>query len=243
MNLATKAHNLLSRMESLPINEIQWLAPLIDHTLLKPEATESQIAQLCSEAVEHGFKTVCVNPFYVSAAVKALRGKGVGVVSVIGFPQGTVPTAEKVREAKQALAEGATELDMVIQLGWLKERKLREVFGDIQAVVEAAGPVPVKAILETSTLSPEEKVMAGSLAKAAGVAFLKTSTGFAPGGATVEDVALLKNIAGDQIEVKASGGIRTLKAALEMVAAGATRLGTSSGLAILGKSPSNSASY
>ena len=243
MNLSENARTLLSRVESLQETETQWLASLIDHTLLKPGTSEAQIAQLCAEAIEYKFKTVCVNPVHVSFAAKLLRGSAVGVVSVIGFPLGTNPTQEKVKEAKQALKDGATELDMVIQLGWLKERKLREVFQDIESVVQAAAAAPVKAILETSTLSQEEKVMAGSLAKAAGVAFLKTSTGFATGGATVEDVALLKNIAGDQIEVKASGGVRTLKSALEMVAAGATRLGTSSGLAILGKSPSNSGSY
>jgi deoxyribose-phosphate aldolase len=213
---------------------LAWLPSLIDHTLLKPEATEAQVLDLCAEALQYRFGAVCVRLHFVKTCAQKLQGSPVKTAAVVGFPTGLEPTAAKVQETKEAVQAGAAEIDMVLQLDWLKAGELQKVYSDIQAVVAAAGSAPVKVILETCLLDREEKIMAGAVAKAAGAAFLKTSTGFSHGGATVEDVALLRRIAGSQTGVKASGGVKNLEDALKMVLAGANRLGTSSGVNILG---------
>jgi len=206
---------------------------LIDHTLLKPEATREQIQKLCAEALTHHFFSVCINPFYVPYAATLLKGSDVSVCTVIGFPLGANSTETKVFETKKAIADGATEIDMVINVGAIKNKEWDLVKKDIEAVVMAAGPKIVKVIFETCLLSNEEKIKASELASQAGAHFVKTSTGFSTGGATLEDVALMKAHILPQMEVKASGGVRDLEAAKAFIAAGATRLGTSSGIAIL----------
>lgn len=213
------------------------LAGLIDHTLLKPEATPEDIITLCRQAKEFRFKTVCINPCYVSKASAELAGTGIGVCAVVGFPLGANDPAVKAAEAAAAVRAGATEVDMVINVGFLKAGLCRQVQSDLEGVVGAArrerpGTV-VKVILETSLLTEPEKVEACRLAVAAGADFVKTSTGFGKGGAAVSDVALLRQTVGPGIGVKASGGIRDLPAALAMLEAGASRLGTSSGVAII----------
>lgn len=209
------------------------LSEYIDHTLLRPEATEDQIRKLCEEAAEFRFKTVCIESKWLTAAQKFLSGTKVLPITVIGFPGGAVPTAQKVEEAKRAGDLGARELDMVLNRGWLAARDHAAVFADVRAVVEAAGKLPVKVILETSELTGAEKIAASALCKAAGAAFVKTSTGFSKSGATVEDVALMRATVGSDLGVKASGGIRSTADALKMIAAGATRLGTSASVAIV----------
>ncbi|MGE5554109.1 MAG: deoxyribose-phosphate aldolase [Betaproteobacteria bacterium] len=209
------------------------LAKLIDHTLLKPDATPEAIARLCGEAAEYGFASVCVNPGNVALAAALLRGSEVKVCTVIGFPLGATTPLAKAFEARDAVANGADELDMVLNVGALKAGDEALVARDIRAVVEAAGGRLVKVILETGLLTEEEKVRACLLAKEAGAGFVKTSTGFGPGGATVEDVRLMRQAVGPDFGVKASGGIRDRVTAERMVAAGATRLGTSSGVAII----------
>jgi len=218
---------------SLTKKEIQWLAALIDHTLLKPGTTEDQLKNLCEEAKEYSFGAVCVTPENVKFCVNQLKGTSVKVAAVAGFPQGSVDTKAKVADVELAISSGAQEIDMVIHLARVKARKWRGVYLDIRKVVQAAGPFPVKVILETCLLSDEEKWMASSLAMAAGAAFLKTSTGFSTGGATLADVSLLRSAAGPKKGVKASGGVRTTLDALKMVQAGANRIGTSNGVAIL----------
>ena len=210
------------------------LASMIDHTLLKPEATPGQIERLCREAIENGFATVCVNGAWVAAAAAHLSGSPVRVDAVAGFPLGAGTTRSKAFEAGDAVAGGASEIDMVVNVGALKAG-LDDVVGrDIGAVVAAVGAAGiVKVILETCLLDDAEKVRACELARDAGAAFVKTSTGFGPGGATVEDVALMRRTVGDALGVKASGGIRTLDVALAMIRAGADRLGTSSGVQIV----------
>jgi deoxyribose-phosphate aldolase len=209
------------------------LAPYIDHTLLKAEATAAEVEKLCAEARQYGFATVCVNSAQVATAARALAGSSVLPIAVVGFPLGAVLPAAKAFEAREAVRAGAREIDMVLNLGALKAKDYALVSRDIAAVVEAARPHPVKVILETSQLSQDEKVVACALAKAAGAAFVKTSTGFSGGGATVEDVALLRRIVGDDLGVKASGGVRTTDDALRMLAAGANRLGASASVAIV----------
>ena len=210
------------------------LARWIDHTYLKPEGTAAQADALCREALFYGFAAVCVHPRFVERCALALAGSRVAVDAVVGFPFGTQPTSCKVFEAAHALDHGATELDMVLAIGALKEGCRREVERDIAAVVAVAGPsVPVKVILETHLLSRAEKVLACRIAKAAGAAFVKTSTGFTGGGATVEDIRLMRATVGPRMGVKASGGVRTLASAREMIRAGANRIGTSSGVAIV----------
>jgi deoxyribose-phosphate aldolase len=209
------------------------LAPLIDHTLLKPGATLEELVQLCEEARRYGFATVCVSRENVAICAHLLDGSDVRPISVVGFPSGTEATAAKVAQAREAIAAGAAEIDMVLHRGRLKEKDYAYVERDIREVVEAARPKAVKVILETGVLSQEEKVIACALAKAAGAAFVKTSTGFGSGGATVEDVALMRQIVGADFGVKASGGIRTAADARRMLAAGANRLGTSASVAIV----------
>ncbi|MCD6234977.1 MAG: deoxyribose-phosphate aldolase [Candidatus Neomarinimicrobiota bacterium] len=211
----------------------------IDHTLLKPDATQEQIIQLCQEAKEYQFASVCVNPYWVSLCKGQLKDTDVKVCTVIGFPLGANTTVVKVAETLQAIEDGADEVDMVMNINALKSGKFIDVETDIRAVTEAVkkatqnNRIKVKVILEACLLSDEEKILACELSEKAGADFIKTSTGFSSGGATVEDVKLLKKTVGSRMEVKASGGIRDIQTALAMIKAGATRLGTSSGVKIV----------
>ncbi|PHA00979.1 deoxyribose-phosphate aldolase [Bacillus pseudomycoides] len=209
-------------------------AKLIDHTLLKPDAKKEAIVTLCEEAKQHDFASVCVNPTWVETAAEILKGTDVKVCTVIGFPLGANTPETKAFETKDAIAKGATEVDMVINIGALKDKNDELVERDVRAVVEAAkGKALVKIIIETCLLTEEEKVRACELSVKAGVDFVKTSTGFSTGGATVEDVALMRKTVGSDIGVKASGGVRDEKGMDAMVEAGATRIGTSSGVALV----------
>ncbi|WP_369799592.1 deoxyribose-phosphate aldolase [Chloroflexus sp. Y-396-1] len=211
------------------------MASLIDHTLLKPEATVEQIDRLCNEAKQYRFASVCVNPRYVERCARALAGSPVRVCTVIGFPLGATTTKVKVFETVQAIGHGAHEVDMVMAIGALRGREYHVVADDIRAVTDAAhaSGVLVKVILETGLLTDIEKIAACILAVRAGADFVKTSTGFGPGGATVADIRLMRAVVGPTIGVKASGGIRSLTMAQELIAAGATRIGTSAGVAIV----------
>jgi deoxyribose-phosphate aldolase len=209
------------------------LAPLIDHTVLRLEATIAEVEKACDEARRYGFAGVCVRPANVALAARLLAGCSARPIAVVDFPLGTAATSAKVEEARGALQSGAEELDMVANLEALRRRDYGLVLRDIEAVVDAARPRAVKVILETVALSREEKVIGAALAKAAGAAFVKTSTGFGPGGATVEDVALLRQVVGREMGVKASGGIRTAADARKMVEAGATRIGASASVDIV----------
>jgi deoxyribose-phosphate aldolase len=211
------------------------LSHMIDHTILKPEATQDQIAQLCFEARKYGFASVCVNPTNVKLCASLLQGSDIDVCTVVGFPLGATPTDVKVFETQQAVREGATEVDMVMNVGALKSRDYELVSGDIAAIARVchAGNAILKVIIEAALLTDEEKVIACQLAKVAGADFVKTSTGFGPGGATVEDVALMRRVVGPSIGVKAAGGIRTLEDAQKMIAAGASRLGASASVKII----------
>ncbi|MGE5258384.1 MAG: deoxyribose-phosphate aldolase [Hyphomicrobiales bacterium] len=213
------------------------VAACIDHTLLKPVATDEQIVRLCREALESNFAAVCVNPCYIRLAVGQLAHSPVKACSVIGFPLGASTTRIKAAEAELAVAEGATEVDMVISVGALKSGRLVYVEDDIRQVVTAAGEALVKVIIETCFLTDTEKVTACRLAMNAGAGFVKTSTGFGSGGATVADVRLMRSTVGSALGVKASGGVRALADALAMLEAGASRIGTSSGVEILSQIP------
>ncbi len=205
----------------------------IDHTLLKADANKEQILFLIDEAKKYEFAGVCVNPTWVKTAAEFLKDSAVKVCTVIGFPLGASTSAVKAFEAKDAIANGADEIDMVINIGALKSRNLKLVEDDIKAVVEASGSKLVKVIIETCLLTDEEKVEACQLAKLVGADFVKTSTGFSTGGATVENIELMREAVGPTMGVKASGGARTLEAAQDFIKAGATRIGTSSGVAIM----------
>ncbi|MEN6474639.1 MAG: deoxyribose-phosphate aldolase [Syntrophaceae bacterium] len=210
------------------------LAQYIDHTILKPETRAEQVIRLCREAREHAFKAVCVNPYFAPLVSKELEGSPVKTCVVIGFPLGASATAVKVFETQTAIKQGAREIDMVINIGALKGDDLTAVEADISAVVQAAQESAlVKVIIECCLLSEAEKIAACERIVSAGASFVKTSTGFSTGGATLEDVALLRRIVGDKAGVKASGGIRDLKSALAMIEAGANRIGTSAGVEIL----------
>ncbi|MEA4811289.1 MAG: deoxyribose-phosphate aldolase [Anaerolineaceae bacterium] len=211
------------------------LARMIDHTLLKPEASEKQVLKLCREAIENGFGAVCVNPCWVSSCVKALEGSEVKVATVIGFPLGASTTEAKKAEAADALKRGAQELDMVLNIGQLKSGMVNDAAKDIHGIAVLAHKhgALLKVILETCLLTDEEKELASQLAVQAGSDFVKTSTGFSSGGATAEDVALMRESVGPKIGVKASGGIRSYADALKMIAAGANRLGCSAGVQII----------
>nr|WP_210365014.1 deoxyribose-phosphate aldolase [Bacillus sp. REN3] len=208
---------------------------MIDHTLLKAEATETQIVKLAEEAKEYKFASVCVNPTWVKTAAEVLKDtEEVKVCTVIGFPLGASTSEVKAFETKNAIENGATEVDMVINIGALKDKQYDAVEKDIKAVVEAAkGKALTKVIIETCLLTDEEKTMACKLSVNAGADFVKTSTGFSTGGATAEDVALMRKTVGPDIGVKASGGVRSLEDAQKMIEAGATRIGASSGVAIM----------
>ena len=209
------------------------LNKMIDHTLLKPEATKEMIENLCREAKEFDFKSVCVNPYWVSTAYDELPDSDVLVCTVVGFPLGATTKETKFFETDFAVQEGADEIDMVINVGALKFKQYDVVLEDIKSVVQAANGRTVKVIIDTCLLTDEEKVKACELSKEAGANFVKTSTGFSTAGANVEDVELMKSIVGDALEVKASGGIRDLDTALKMIEAGATRLGVSAGVQIM----------
>ena len=214
------------------------VAAMIDHTLLKPDATRMDIEALCREAVEYGFASVCVNPTWVATCAQLVRGSGVKVCSVVGFPLGATTSDAKHYETRRAIFDGAREIDMVMNVGALKSGDLRLVERDIEGVTapcREAGALS-KVILETALLTDEEKLTASTLAREAGADFVKTSTGFGPGGATAADVALMRRAVGDQMGVKASGGVRDLEGLKAMVAAGATRIGASAGVRIVQES-------
>ena len=218
------------------------LASLIDHTLLKPDATREEVEQLCREAAQFCFASVCVNPNWVALCRELLRNSGVKVCTVIGFPLGAHLPDIKAYETKRAIEQGAEEVDMVLNIGALKSRDYALVEQDIHGVVNAAaGRALVKVILETSLLSRDEKVMGCTLSKAAGADFVKTSTGFAGGGATVEDVQLMRETVGPEMGVKASGGVRTAEDAQKMKLAGASRIGASASVAIIGAADTKAA--
>ena len=211
----------------------QQLASMIDHSLLRPNATREQLRNLCEEAMVYGFKAVCVNPIHVADAAQMLKGKEVLICSVVGFPFGTHSLKTKAFETQEAIRLGAREVDMVIRVGALKEGRDGEVAEDIRAVVQAAGGYPVKVILETCYLTVEEKIRGCRISVEAGASFVKTSTGFAEAGAKVEDVRLMRGIVGKEFGVKAAGGIRTLADVTKMIEAGANRLGTSGSVAMI----------
>jgi len=214
------------------IREPRDLAPLLEHSVLRSEATAGDVQRACAEARAHHFGAVCVRPAWVADAARELAGSGVPVVAVVDFPDGRGSTEDRVREAREAVARGAREVDVVLQLAPLRTRDHRAVFRDLAAIVAGCG-VPVKVILETCRLHHDEKVAACALAKAAGAAWVKTSTGFAEGGATEADVALLREVVGADCGVKASGGIRTADQAMRMARAGADRIGTSASVAVV----------
>jgi len=236
-DLVVQAHQFAQEpppLEVPPGLKEQPITALIDHTLLKPEATPIQIEQLCTEARRYGFAAVCVNPVYVSRAVRALAGSGVRVATVTGFPLGASGRRAKLAETQIVIEEGAVEVDTVIAIGLLKGGEYAAVYDELSALSELChrSGVVLKVIIETALLEREEKILACLLAKAAGADFVKTSTGFSTGGATLEDVELMRRVVGPHMGVKAAGGIRTLADAQAMVQAGANRLGTSAGVKI-----------
>ncbi len=216
------------------------LAKWIDHTLLKPDATKEQIEKICDEAIQYNFASVCINPTWVPLAYRKLRGHSPKVVTVIGFPLGATFPQVKAKETELAIENGADEIDMVLNIGALKSGDYALVEHDIRSVVRAARRHVVKVILETCLLSDEEKVAACTIAMHAGANFVKTSTGFSKGGATVKDVALMRKVVGSKLGVKASGGVRTYEEACKMVEAGATRIGASASVAIVSNGTSSS---
>jgi deoxyribose-phosphate aldolase len=222
------------------------LARLIDHTALKPETSEADIRTLCDEARRYCFASVCVNPCYVLLASELLRGSPVAVCTVLGFPLGATATPVKALEAEQAIRDGASELDMVLNIGWLRSKRYDAVEADVRAVVEVARKAPrrvlTKVILETALLDDPEKIVACVLAQNAGADFVKTSTGFSKGGATAADVALMRRVVGARMGVKASGGVRSRQDAEAMIAHGATRIGASASVEIV-KGLTGSGSY
>lgn len=219
------------------------MAAKIDHTLLKPDASQEQLVKLCEEARKYNFATVCVNSANIPMAARLLQGSTVKPIAVVGFPLGAGTSQSKAYEAKEAIRCGAEEIDMVINIGALKSKNYCTVYNDIKAVVEASRPKKVKVIIETAQLSEEEKVIACALSKTAGAAFVKTSTGFGGGGATVEDIKLMRRVVGSDMEVKASGGIRTQEDARKMIEAGADRIGASASVAIVTGQKSKKGNY
>ena len=214
------------------------MAQYIDHTLLKPEASIDAIDKLCDEAVRHGFKAVCVHSGYIAHVADRLAGEDVAVCSVVGFPLGAMHSSAKAFEAQTAVECGARELDMVLNIGAVKSADFKAAESDIRAVRQAAGPKTIlKVIIETSLLTEEEKMQACEISKNGGADFVKTSTGFAGGGATAADVRLMRKIVGREMRIKASGGIKDRDTAMTMIKAGADRIGTSSGVAIIKISP------
>ncbi|MFA6584347.1 MAG: deoxyribose-phosphate aldolase [Elusimicrobiaceae bacterium] len=226
-----------------PGSECSSVASMIDHTLLKANATQEEVGKLCADAAKYKFASVCVNPAYVSLSANLLKGSGVKVCTVIGFPLGSTTPTVKALEARDAIANGADEIDMVINVGALKSGNDALVFDDIRAVREATRGKLLKVIIETAYLTNEEKVRACVMAKQAQADFVKTSTGFGPGGATAEDVALMRKTVGCEMGVKASGGIRNSEDAAAMIKAGADRLGTSASVAIVLGTKTSSGGY
>lgn len=216
------------------MNKIE-IASKIEHTDLKPDATIDDIVKLCNESKQYGFFGVCVNSQYIEIAKEQLKGTSCKVIAVVGFPLGACLSDIKAEEARQAINMGADEIDMVMAIGLLKSKKYDDVINDIRKVVNATGDLPVKVIIETALLSEDEKRKACELVKMAGAAFVKTSTGFSKGGATVEDVKLMRSVVGNEIGIKAAGGIRDYDAAISMIEAGADRLGCSSSVSIVNK--------
>lgn len=230
---STNSNTSLSQEEAQgEVKIASSLHRMIDHTLLKQDATRSEVERVCQEAREYEFATVCVNSARVPLVAELLKGSSTLPIAVVGFPLGAALTSSKVFESQEAIRQGAREIDMVINVGALKDGEDNFVQEDIRAVVEASKPYPVKVILETSLLNHEQKVRACKLAKAAQAAFVKTSTGFSGGGATVEDISLMRETVGTEMGVKASGGVRTTEDALKMVRAGANRIGASASVAI-----------
>jgi deoxyribose-phosphate aldolase len=221
------------------------IASYIDHTLLKPDATEAQITKLCEEAKTHQFKSVCINAVYIPLAKNHLKNSSVKICTVVGFPLGMSPTEVKLKETEWAISNGAQEIDMVICIGMVKNQNAEYVKNDIQILAQfcRSKNVILKVILETCLLTDEEKKWACKIALEAGAHFVKTSTGFSTGGATLHDIKLMKEVVKDKGEIKASGGIKNLKMAMEMIEAGATRLGTSSGVSLVQGSEMDSKSY
>lgn len=217
-----------SSRADMPLNGI------IDHTNLRQDATATDIARLCEEALAYGFATVCVNSCWTRFASDSLVGSDVGVTTVVGFPLGAMSTAGKVAETLSAVGDGATEIDMVMNIGQLRGSNDLFVEREVKAIVEAAHPAPVKVIIECCLLTDDEIVRACEIAVGSGATFVKTSTGFSTGGATIADVRLMRKVVGDRCKVKAAGGIHTREEALAMVEAGADRIGTSSGMSIVG---------
>ncbi len=209
------------------------LAQLIDHTLLRPEATEAEVRKLCDEAREHNFKTVCILAKWLPKATEWLKGSAVLPITVIAFPSGEGAPEAKAAETREAVAAGAKEIDVVLNRQWIKEKNYQQTYNELYQTVTAAKGLPVKVILETSELNDLEKTIACAIAKAAGVAFVKTSTGFSKSGATEADVRLMRAVVGEEIGVKASGGIRDFATAKKMIEAGANRLGLSASIAIV----------
>lgn len=228
---------------SFDIKNPQSLAAFIDHTLLKPEATKQQVRKLCEEALEHHFFAVCVNSWMITTCREILKTTKIQIASVVGFPLGAVETSVKAFETTRALNLGAHEIDMVLNVGALKAQEYAYVEKEIQSVVRSAEGRAVKVIFETSLLTDDEKKKACELSLNAGAQFVKTSTGFSTGGATVEDVLLMKNCVGTKAQVKASGGIRDFETAAKMIQAGATRLGTSSGVLLVKGKDAASGNY
>jgi deoxyribose-phosphate aldolase len=206
----------------------------IDHTNVKPEATEKDIIKLCQEAKEHGFHSVCISPFRTSLAKKELENLKVEIITVVGFPYGFVKTAEKISEAKQAITDGATEIDMVINIGAVKDANWEYVEGEIREIAQSISPIGLKVIMEIGFLTSEELSLACKVAKKAGAAFVKTSTGFGPRTPTPDDIKIMRDAVGPEMGIKASGGIHDFEMAKKMIEAGATRIGTSSALQIIG---------
>ncbi|MCP4214871.1 MAG: deoxyribose-phosphate aldolase [bacterium] len=213
------------------------MAGMIDHTLLKPEASREQLIKVCEEARNFNFATVCVNSSNIPLVARLLKGSQVKPIAVVGFPLGAASSQSKAFESREAIRNGAREIDMVVNIGALKSKDYKLVYDDIKAVVEASKPYKVKVIIEASDLNDEQKVIACTLSKTAEAAFVKTSTGFGKGGATIEDIKLMRRIVGSDMEVKASGGIRTTEDADKMIKAGADRIGASASIGIVtGKS-------
>lgn len=225
------ATRFTSQLHTPPVS--QSLGKYIDHTLLKPEATPEELRKICEEALKYQFKSVCVNPAHVPFCVKMLEGSSVGVTAVVGFPLGATTARVKAFETEEAVKNGATEIDMVINVTSLRSKNYAAVYHDIAQVVRAAHGAPVKVILETGLLNQNEKIAGCVLSKAAGASFVKTSTGFGKGGATYDDIKLMREIVGAELGVKASGGIRDSETAQKMIEAGATRLGASASVAIV----------
>lgn len=211
----------------------EFLAGIIDHTLLKPEATENEIVEICKEAIKYKFFAVCINPAFVYLAKRELSGTSIQIASVVGFPLGANETYIKAFESERAIKAGADEVDMVINIGFLKSKDYKKLGKDISEVANAISPKILKVIIETCLLTEEEKIIASSIAASSGAKFVKTSTGFNKGGATVEDIALIRSVVGKDIGVKASGGIRDFETAVKMVKAGASRIGASKSIEIV----------